>query len=524
MGRMTQLNSLNLTSNKLRGTIPSGLSFGINGFRNSKRFGSDAILCPPGYYHPHGAADNFGACRQCHSKSENSVVAKFLGQTSCPDDTFVVGDANGDGLLSSREILQFLYHQNGGYLWGDKFGDWLDSSIPDCELPGVSCTGTVVTKLDVSDAMMCSDENGDEGLEEECQGIPAELFFLSTLTVLSLPRRSFLRGTLSTEIGLLVHLQNLDLSYCPKLKGTIPTEIGMLSNLKSLNLMHSGFSGTIPSELFLPRNLQNLYLTSNPLTGSIPSEVGLALNLRELMLSRLLLIGTIPTTIGRLRAIENLEFYGSNLQGPIPSEIGSCMSLKRLDAFNNILTGTIPTTLALIEGLQIMHLKKNRLTGRLPEELGNLQFLTWIDASFNQISGTIPISYGSIRTLRDLRLGGNRIHDPIPISLCASSQVNGGRTRTYGCDGILCPVGFFDPGGFAFNEVDSCEKCPTGQTTLYLGSTECIDLTVEDLLSIFYSVMGGDMWDQNDVRNWQSGRFICQWYVHSHCPYISYHI
>jgi Leucine-rich repeat (LRR) protein len=513
MGRMTQLHSLNLTSNRLRGTIPSGLSCGINGPRISKRFGSDAVLCPPGYYHPHGAADNFGACRPCPSKSGKSVVAKFLGQTSCPDVTFVVGDVNGDGLLSHREILQFLYFQNDGYMWGDKFGDWLDTSIPDCELPGVSCTGSVITKLDLSDAMICADENGEDGLEEDCLGIPAELFLLSTLTSLSLPRRNFLRGTLPTEIGLLEHLQHLDLSYCPKLKGTIPIEIGKLSNLESLNLMHSGFSGTIPSHLFRLKRLKNLYLTANPLTGSIPSEIGLAYNLKELMLSRLLLFGTIPTTIGRLRAIENLEFYGSNLQGSIPSEIGSCLSLKRLDAFNNFLTGTVPSTLAQIEGLQIIHLKKNRLTGRLPEELGNLQFLTWLDISFNLISGTIPMSYGNIRTLRDLRLGGNRIHDPIPTSLCASPQVNGGRTRTYGCDGILCPVGFFDPGGFAFNEVDSCEKCPTGLTTMYLGGTECIELTVEDLLSIFYSVMGGDMWDQNDVRNWRSGRYICQWYV-----------
>jgi Leucine-rich repeat (LRR) protein len=516
LGRLSGLTKLNLTSNHLVGTIPHGLCNEVSGNLNVQFFGCDAILCPPRTFHPHGAADNFGACRPCPEstmpdEARFRPVSKFLGQTSCDGAAFLVGDTNADGIQSPREILHFLFVQNGGMFWGAKFRDWLDISIPDCELPGITCVGLDIAKIDLSDAAVCSDNNGGEGPEEECHGIPAELSLLSNLEVISMPRRNYFRGSIPTEIGLLSKLRYLDLSHCSQLQGTIPTEIGKLPKLKVLNLAHSRFSGTIPSELFALPHLEKLQLSANMLTGTIPEVIGNAKNLRELMLSRLLLTGTIPNTIGKLSTVENVELYGSNLHGTIPTEIGNCSTLKRLDAFNNWLTGTIPSTLAQIESLQIIHLKKNQLTGRLPDELGNLNFLTWIDVSFNIISGTIPPSYGNVRTLKDLRLGGNRLHDPIPQSLCASIQINGGRTRSFGCDGILCPLGYYDATGFAYDANDSCHKCPSGKTTIYLGSSECVELRVEDLMSMLHDVMGGELWDQSEVFRWKSEVNVCHW-------------
>ena len=513
LGRLFGLQRMNLTSNHFHGTIPIVLCDGSK-HRHVPLYGCDAILCPAGTFHPNGAADNYGACRVCEQSLLDGVApaSNYLGQTTCEGGSFFIGDANGDGIQSPREILQFMYRENSGFYWGAKFSDWLDTSIPDCELPGITCSGSEISQIDLSDADVCSDVNGEEGPPDECEGIPAEISLLSNLEVISMPQRSFLQGSIPTEIGLLSKLRLLDLSYCPLLRGTIPTEIGKLLNLKKLNLKNCHFSGTIPSELFSLPRLEKLHIgDKNRLTGSIPEAIGKATRLIEIFAGDLSLTTTIPTTIGQLTVLQNVDFHASNVSGTIPLELGNCTALLGLHMSNNRLTGTIPSTLAQMEGLQVFHLKNNELTGRLPEEIGNLHYLTWIDASFNILSGTIPSSYGRIRTLKDVRLGGNRLHDPIPQALCASVQINGGRTRSFGCDGILCPLGYYHDEGFADDSNDSCTKCPNGKTTIYLGSVECVELHVEDLLSMLHDVMGGKMWDQNDVFRWNTEVNICHW-------------
>lgn len=281
--------------------------------------------------------------------------------------------------------------------------------------------------------------------------------------------------------------------------------------MQDLNLANSQFAGEIPSELFSLPHLEKLHLNANLLSGSIPQEIGRATSLLECFLGHLPLTTTIPTTIGQLSALQSLELDACAISGTIPSEIGNCSALLGLHMSNNRLTGTLPSTIAQIKGLQVLHLKHNQLTGRLPEEIGTLHYLTWIDVSFNTISGPIPSSYGRIRSLKDVRLGGNRIHDPIPQALCASVQINGGRTRSYGCDGILCPLGYYHAEGFANDSNDSCTKCPNGKTTIYLGSVECVELHVEDLLSMLHDVMGGELWDKNEVLRWNTEVNVCHW-------------
>jgi LRR receptor-like serine/threonine-protein kinase FLS2 len=517
LGRLTKIKELNFTSNRLVGTIPRGLCDESRGRYNVKLFGCDAILCPAGKFHPNGAANNLGACRPCPKSKHDDVLdppySQLLGRTTCDGASFLVADMDSDGLRSSREILHLLFVQNSGFGWGDKYQAWTNVAIPDCQLPGIGCTGSEIVKIDLSDANLCVDPaTGKQAPQEECHGVPAEISQLSNLEVISMPQRAFLGGSIPSEIGLLTRLRYIDFSHCPNMRGTIPTEIGNLKNLKVLNLASSHFSGPIPSEIFGLPLLEKLHLNANYLTGTIPTQLGNARNIRELMLSRLYLNGTIPQSIGRLTLLENCELYGSSIRGTIPAEIGSCQSLKRFDAFNNKLTGTIPTSLGKIESLQIIHLKKNQLTGRLPEELTNLKHLSWVDLSGNILSGSIPSSYGNIRSLSDLRLGGNRLHDPIPTALCNNNKINGGRARSFGCDAILCPLGYFDATGYAYEPDEGCRECPVGTTTIYLGGTECMELHAEDILSIFFDVMGGEFWDPNDSLNWKSEDLsVCTW-------------
>ena len=124
----------------------------------------------------------------------------------------------------------------------------------------------------------------------------------------------------------------------------------------------------------------------------------------------------------------------------------------------------------------------------------------------------IPESFGDSHTLKDFRLGGNMIHDPIPQSLCLNENINGGLTKTYGCGGVICPIGTFSDPGHA-THTDGCQPCPEGKTTVYLGSSICIRLTEEDYISMLYDVMSAANPFPLQQNHWDTNREgeVCTW-------------
>jgi hypothetical protein len=162
----------------------------------------------------------------------------------------------------------------------------------------------------------------------------------------------------------------------------------------------------------------------------------------------------------------------------------------RSDLFNNKLTGTLPD---LPQSLQILHLKLNQLTGTISPNFGELSYLSWFDVSSNKLHGTIPSSFGSSRSLHDFRVGNNRIYGPIPPSLCRNVHINGGLTATYGCDGIICPLGTFSEIGHATDANPGCIPCPEGLTSMYLGASNCEAISDHAILNMFYDVLLNDL-------------------------------
>lgn len=180
--------------------------------------------------------------------------------------------------------------------------------------------------------------------------------------------------------------------------------------------------------------------------------------------------------------------------------------------FNNNFTGEIPNSFTQLDKLQIVNLKGNQLTSTIPD-LGKMQSLTWIDLSNNALHGTIPHSLGSSRIIQELRLGGNMLYEPIPHGLCSNINLNGGMTMTYGCDGVICPLGTYSDSGHA-TEQEGCTKCPGGLSTLYLGSTKdaCQEFSPEMILSMFFEVMDGESWPASFQKNWgDTSVSVCQW-------------
>ena len=162
--------------------------------------------------------------------------------------------------------------------------------------------------------------------------------------------------------------------------------------------------------------------------------------------------------------------------------------------------------------LQIIHLKSNNINGTLPSEIGSLGMLSWFDVSMNQIIGTIPQTYTKLQNLRDLRLGGNMLSEPIPEDLCSSTKVHAGLASHCGCDAIICPVGSYSATGFAPGK-EGCTKCPEGETTQFLGSTECRNFTQQDFLGMFYDAVGAEDWWPMDRREgWKDTTVSeCEW-------------
>ena len=320
---------------RITGTIPAMFCGEDSYTMLYQEFGCDAVLCPPGTFSPHGHATLHSACRKCPiteaGESSTPPLSQILGRTSCDTSDFIIGDLNGDGILSPREILRMLYIETVGRFWGVDFLDWADMKVHECNLKGITCVNEKIVKIDLMTANMCMDGNRRPLPRSLCTGIPSEIGELSELEIIQLNRRQYLHGSIPTEIGKLTKLKWLDLSGCMSLTGTLPTEMGLLTSLRFLKIAHSQIKGTIPAELFVSCTLEILHLTNNKFTGQLPPP--LSPWLKELMVARNRLTGTIPTEIGFLTVLENFEAYHNEFSGSIPKEIGDCTALKRIGKF-----------------------------------------------------------------------------------------------------------------------------------------------------------------------------------------------
>jgi len=229
--------------------------------------------------------------------------------------------------------------------------------------------------------------------------IPTEFGNLTNLQEFYLSSNLF-TGSIPTSLGNLAHLQSLDLSS-NLLTGSIPTEVGNLTNLTNLRLNSNQLTGSIPTELGNLRNLRSLVLHSNQLMGSIPTSLGNLRNLQLLSLSSNQLTGSIPTSLANLAKLYYLHLESNQLTGSIPAELGSLTYIEGLSLSSNQLTGSIPASLGNLTKLVWLFLSSNQLTGPIPNSLGNLTSLWQLYLSSNQLAGSIPTEVGNLTNLFD---------------------------------------------------------------------------------------------------------------------------
>lgn len=118
-----------------------------------------------------------------------------------------------------------------------------------------------------------------------------------------------------------------------------------------LTLDHASLSGRIPREVGMLVGLSSLDVSYNELTGPLPTEVALLTALRRLTVSGNNLMGTIPDCIFRSPAAPNMDsvsLFDNSFTGAIPTEVGMLTSLKQFWSFGNALNCVLPTEVALL--------------------------------------------------------------------------------------------------------------------------------------------------------------------------------
>jgi Leucine-rich repeat (LRR) protein len=266
--------------------------------------------------------------------------------------------------------------------------------------------------------------------------IPSWLAMLSSLKSLALHNNTF-TGTIPSSFGSLGFLT----SDKNGLAGTIPSALGSLLNLKSLEFADNALTGTTPSSLGALTGLDAIQLYNNRLNGTIPSSLGTLTAVKKLYLFDNALSGSIPSELGQLTALQAIHVDYNQLTGTIPSSLATLTALTEIWMTNNRLTGTIPTWLSSLPSLQELALANNTLTGTIPASIGTLTALTDLRLFLNSFTGTIPSALGGLTSLRTLNFRGNGLTGTIPSSLTTLTAL----TALYLYDNqITGPVPFCD--------------------------------------------------------------------------------
>nr|AMM43089.1 LRR-RLK [Vernicia montana] len=290
--------------------------------------------------------------------------------------------------------------------------------------------------------------------------IPNSIFHLLKLRVLVLSSNDKLTGEISPSICKLQSLEILDLSN-NSLTGFIPQCLRNFSN--SLSVLHLGmnkFWGNIPSTFSKGNGLRYLNLNGNKLQGGIPLSTINCTNLEILDLGNNEIDDMFPHFLATLTELQILVLHFNKLRGSIKNSFTSNCSFPKLrvcDLSNNNLSGPLPTnyfdnfegmikidqnmkymgaknfsydySVALtLKGLEIklvriqtifttIDLSSNKFTGDIPWSIGKLKSLKQLNLSHNCLSGNIQPSLRNLTNLESLDLSSNLLSGRIPTQL-----------------------------------------------------------------------------------------------------------
>ncbi|WP_188464939.1 T9SS type A sorting domain-containing protein [Bizionia arctica] len=166
-----------------------------------------------------------------------------------------------------------------------------------------------------------------------------------------------LNGTLPLEIGDLLEIREIDLSFHPLLTGSIPATIGNLTFLEALSFWDNNLTGTIPPEMGNLTTLEVLSLEDNLLTGNIPTEFSNLTSMVSFWINGNYFSGDIPDIFSNWTDLFFFSIGNSNLTpGPSNNFTGD------LDLSNNTALSLCWVDHTLISSLNIQNGNNSSIT------------------------------------------------------------------------------------------------------------------------------------------------------------------
>ena len=188
-------------------------------------------------------------------------------------------------------------------------------------------------------------------------------------------------GSVPESVWKLSNLEEINFS-ANKLEGTLPlttaqAERGSSPYLGRIKAFHGGLNsirGEFPWNN-LGDSLIQISMPGNMISGSLPQDLGRFTRLTTIDFQRNQLGGSLPRVFGLLSELRISSFAQNSLTGQIPSTIRMLTSLEVFDISANEISGTVPASLGDLDSLTILNLSTNELVGEVPSELGQLQLI-----------------------------------------------------------------------------------------------------------------------------------------------------
>ncbi len=506
VGSLTNLTYLNLSHNRLTGSIPASLrtdcvSAGLLYLQVLDLSNNNLS----GFIHPNlGSLCNLTDLNLSHNRLTGSIPASLNARYEVPDNRATPEDETQLSQLFHLQVLDLGNNQLSGSVHPNLLtlpvldALTLDTDTGLCQTAalaewlrqlGITLPPCGTGATDEDRAVLLALYRATNGAGWTTNTNWNTLTAITTwhgvttndagrVTALHLDNNN-LSGFIPAELRDLTELQILDLST-NNLTGPIPAELGDLPGLRVLHLDENRFRGALPAALD-SLSLDALTLDSD--TG-LCRTAALAEWLRQLGVTlppcetgatdedRAVLLALYRATNGAgwtTNTNWNTSAALNTWHGVTTNNAGRVTALH-LD--NNNLSGFIPAALGGLTSLTQLHLNNNNLSGLIPAALGGLPSLRILDLSSNDLGGLIPPELGDLRDLQVLRLDENRLRGALPAALGRLRNL-GALTLDDGDDTGLC-----QPAALAewLRQLDiTLPPCGTGATTP--GTTTPLSLT-----------------------------------------------
>lgn len=369
---------LNLSSNKLHGTVPIPLTSMSGALLDYSNNSFSSIMPDFGRYLPNNTI---------YLDLSRNKLSGHIPRSICTQQDL--------------EILD-LSHNN------------FSGMVPSCLMQGISRLNTLKLRENHFSGML--PENIGEGCMLETidlstnriQGkIPISLSNCQGLQLLDVGNNQIV-GSFPSWLDVLPHLRVLVLRSS-QLTGTIKDIKGdctiknYFASLQILDLASNNFSGNLPKGWFneLKAMMENvsdegqvLGHDANSSSGFYQDTVTITFKGSDLSFTKI------------LSTFKAIDLSNNSFDGPLPESIGRLVSLRGLNMSYNNFTGQIPYQYGNLSQLESMDLSRNQITGEIPQELLMLTSLEWLNLSYNNLYGRIPQG-NQFSTFSDSSFEGN---------------------------------------------------------------------------------------------------------------------